>query len=716
MPPNKRWVLTGKHFTNAKAREELTSLVLKSKSAKEFGKTLNLRKSEGTYTFGGIEALKGVKFVPEHVLINEQLIGQTNPPRFYVMLAVILLAWTKNKKQRDDMHDFFFTIASSLNWQTQWAKMTSADFMNIQRKLSELSGVAINETVEAAQEQQMANQANIANMTYEEAREQFLAEFSKQTTDQLILDLIGYTMLNMADSQELDGKRETNPEKLENNIRIIDPRWQQAWQNNTNLDQQASNDLLDDLWAEIHVHRTRQNAPGRMKEIVELPFATYNDYWEQVDISGYKHRVVYPHVDHNHLLHSKYYRMLKSVSSQGSFSDAKDIDQPDYDNILEVLKSKIRRKNGGVFNVSYERWRQTLFLDSAQNVPESRKHLYYPGMGEMERHERYAEVERGLVDPADPDRGYPNPELHPYLDDWINILLHLRQYYAVSLLYGAASKDLSFGYLPYGVYTQNASDRGQGAALGANDGEADNILRNKFAFLGWDSKKQLRAVDNTDRFLRFDPLRPCTWSYWSWVTYWDIEEFKPSYPVGNKGIGKTKNISIEFTAVFRYFYTQLFMMDNVTQTAVPNITAGRYGLAPPVRQVFEFVPRAVEGSFTEEGAVRKQRKVRGLPKYEQDPTDAMHYTSYDLCPFTVDDLYVATKIDLDEEQEMILTPWELTPYGQIMLGEPDEQTNSFPESAKLDGSNLPNNTDIQIRRKLLIAYLRVLSLYREAPP
>ena len=241
-------------------------------------------------------------------------------------------------------------------------------------------------------------------------------------------------------------------------------------------------------------------------------------------------------------------------------------------------------------------------------------------------------------------------------------------------------------------------------------------MRNKFAFLGWDSKEQLRAVENTDRFLRFDPLRPCTWSYWSWVTYWDIEEFKPSYPVGNKGIGKTKNISIEFTAVFRYFYTQLFMMDNVTQTAVPNITAGRYGLAPPVRQVFEFVPRAVEGSFTEEGAVRKQRKVRGLPKYEQDPTDAMHYTSYDLCPFTVDDLYVATKIDLDEEQEMILTPWELTPYGQIMLGEPDEQTNSFPESAKLDGSNLPDDTDIQIRRKLLIAYLRVLSLYREAPP
>ena len=94
------------------------------------------------------------------------------------MLAVILLAWTKNQKQRDDMHEFFLTIASSLNWQTQWAKMTSADVMNIQRKLSELSGVAIDGTVEAAQEQQMANEANIANMTYEEAREQFLAKFS----------------------------------------------------------------------------------------------------------------------------------------------------------------------------------------------------------------------------------------------------------------------------------------------------------------------------------------------------------------------------------------------------------------------------------------------------------------------------------------------------------------------------------------------------------
>ena len=144
-------------------------------------------------------------------------------------------------------------MARLISWQTQWAKMTSADFMNIQRKLSELSGVAIDETVEAAQEQQMANQANIANMTYEEAREQFLAEFSNQTTDRLILDLIGYTMLNMADSQELDGKRETNPEKLENNIRVIDPRWQQAWQNNTNLDQQAPNDLLD-LFPEFVPH------------------------------------------------------------------------------------------------------------------------------------------------------------------------------------------------------------------------------------------------------------------------------------------------------------------------------------------------------------------------------------------------------------------------------------------------------------------------------
>ena len=505
--------------------------------------------------------------------------------------------------------------------------------------------------------------------------------------------------------------------KLENNIDIIDPRWKQVWQNGTNLDQRESSNLLDDLWAEIHVHRTQQNMPGRMKQVIDLPFATYYDYKAQVDTqiatSSEKHHLVYPHVDHDHLLHTKYYNMLKNVSSQGSYSAAKDTDQPDYDNILEVLTSKIRRKNGGVFNVSYEKWRQTLFLDSAQNVPESRKHLYYPGMGAMEKHQRYIDVEKGLVEPADPDRGYPNPELHPYLDNWVNILLHLEQYYALSLSYGASSKGLSLGYLPSGTHTQNEGK--QGPALGANDKAPDNILRDKFAFLGWDSKAQLRSVGNTDRFLRFDPLKPCTWSYWSWVTYWGIEEFKPSYPTGRQGIGKTANISIENTAVFRYFYTQLFMVDNSKQAAVPNIMAGRYGLAPPVRNMFEFVPRAVEGSLTEEGAVRKQRKVRGLPKYEQDPTDAMHYTTYDLCPFTVDDLYVPTKIDVDEEQGMILTSWKLTPYGEILMGDPDTKTNSFPNSIKLDGSNLPADTDIKIRRKLLIAYLRILSLYRESP-
>ena len=80
-----------------------------------------------------------------------------------------------------------------------------------------------------------------------------------------------------------------------------------------------------------------------------------------------------------------------------------------------------------------------------------------------------------------------------------------------------------------------------------------------------------------------------------------------------------------------------------------------------------------------------------------------------------DDLYVPTKIDVDEEQGMILTSWKLTPYGEILMGDPDTKTNSFPNSIKLDGSNLPADTDIKIRRKLLIAYLRILSLYRESP-
>ena len=186
-----------------------------------------------------------------------------------------------------------------------------------------------------------------------------------------------------------------------------------------------------------------------------------------------------------------------------------------------------------------------MFLDGGPNaVHPDRMHLYYPEMEHPERQLMYRDVELGTVPPEDPQKGYPDPSRHPFLDDWVEILLHYKKYSCVNF-----SKDKDgtspnkHGYLPLGTHSQNKQlgenvrkNDSQDHATGAT--EDTQWAREKFPWLDWDPVEVLQEAENSGRYMPFDPLRPCTWSFWGWLDYFDIEEFRPQYPSGKHVSGK----------------------------------------------------------------------------------------------------------------------------------------------------------------------------------